>query len=110
MAFFSFLVAWLAPSPEWYYAAFALWGLSTGGLLVSGMLVVLELASPAQRPTYVGLTNSALGFASALAPLIGGWLAGYGYSWVFAMSAGVTLLSLIMLRWRVREPRWHTPT
>lgn len=102
----AFSVAWLAPAPEWYYLVFVLLGVATGAIIVSGILVVLEFAAPARRPTYVGLANTATGVVSAVGPLLGASLAGVGYGWLFALSAGVNLAALVMLRRRVREPRW----
>jgi MFS family permease len=102
-----FALAWLAPAPFWYYAVFAFLGIANGASLVSGTLIAMEFSEPAQRPTYIGITNTAWGAAGSLAPLLGGWLAGFSYDWLFALSAGVMLLGLALLRWRVGDPRWH---
>ena len=99
-------LAWLAPAPQWYILVFALLGLRLGGVLVSGILVVLEFSAPERRPTYVGLANTGAGLVGALAPLLGAGLAGVGYGWLFALSALAGLASLIVLRWWVQEPRW----
>jgi MFS family permease len=102
-----FALAWLAPSPLWYYAIFVFLGIANGASLVSGTLIAMEFSEPAQRPTYIGITNTAWGVAAGLSPLLGGWLAGFSYDWLFALSAGVTLSGLALLRWRVGDPRWH---
>lgn len=106
----AFALAWLAPAAEWYYLVFVLLGTSSGAMIVSGILVVMEFCAPERRPTYVGLANTATGLVSAMGPLLGAWLAGVGYGWLFALSAGVNLLALGMMRWRVQEPRWATVT
>jgi MFS family permease len=103
----AFALAWLAPSPLWYYAIFGFLGISNGASLVSGTLIAMEFSEPAQRPTYIGITNTTLGAAGSLAPLLGGWLAGFSYDWLFALSACVTLLGLALLRWRVGDPRHY---
>jgi MFS family permease len=90
----AFTLAWLAPSPEWYYAVFALLGVTLGAVIVSGILLVLEFCAPQRRPTYVGLANTGVG------------LAGINYNWLFALSAGINLVALAMMRWWVQEPRW----
>jgi MFS family permease len=68
-----YLVAALTPSPVGMYAVYALVGLSVGINVVSGVLIAMEFSTPERRPSYVGLANSAVGIASGLAPLIGGW-------------------------------------
>jgi MFS family permease len=105
-AFFSFLLAWIAPSPEWYYLVFILSGITSSSLIVSGILVVMEFCVPERRPTYIGLANTATGVVSIIAPLIGALLAGVGYGWLFAVSAGFNLAAMIAMHWGVREPRW----
>jgi MFS family permease len=102
----AFALAWLASSPEWYYLAFALLGVNLGAILVSGILVPMEFCEAARRPTYLGLTNTGVGLVNVVAPLIGAWLAGISYNWLFALSGGASLIALAMLRWWVQEPRW----
>jgi hypothetical protein len=52
------------------------------------------------------LANTGVGLVSIIAPLLGAWLAGISYNWLFALSAGINLVALAMLRWWVQEPRW----
>jgi len=106
----AFALAWLAPAADWYYVVFALLGAALGAMLVSGILVSMEFCEPQRRPTYVGLANTAVGLVSVAAPLLGAWLAGVGYNWLFAISACVNLVALVMMRWWVREPRWTNTT
>jgi len=102
----AFLIAWLAPEPAWIFAAFVLMGISTGGVIVSGILLVMEFCLPEKRPTYVGLTNTAVGVISLLAPLVGAALAAANAGWLFALSALFYALSFAALHWWVREPRF----
>ncbi|MCX6031740.1 MAG: MFS transporter [Chloroflexi bacterium] len=102
-----FVIAWLAPAPEWYYAAFALFGITSGAVIVSGILIVLEFSDSERRPTYVGIANTGVGIVSVAAPLIGTGLATIGYGWVFVASALVSLTAFGLMRWWVREPRWN---
>lgn len=101
----AFALAWLAPTSEWYFVVFTLMGVSVGGNIVSGILVVLEFCAPEKRPTYTGLTNTSTGLVSSLAPLIGAWLAAYGYNWLFALGATFSLLAYVVFHWWVQEPR-----
>jgi MFS family permease len=104
-SFLAFTLAWLAPSANWYYAVFALLGITLGGVIVSGILVSMEFSEPQRRPTYAGMANTGVGLVSVVAPLLGAWLASQGYNWLFALSAGVNLMALILMRWWVKEPR-----
>jgi MFS family permease len=106
MMLFAFLLAWLSPSPPWYYAVFVLWGIALGALVVSGILVIMEFCEPGRRPTYAGIVNSSLGFVGIAAPLIGAWLAQSSYSWLFALCVCIYLLAFVGLHWWVKEPRW----
>jgi MFS family permease len=105
-AMLAFLLAWLAAAPAFYFAVFALIGVYTGAVIVSGIMVVLEFPVPEKRPTYVGLANTSVGIVSALAPLLGAGLATIGYEWLFVMSAVSGLLAFGLMRWWVREPRF----
>ncbi|MBL7162039.1 MAG: MFS transporter [Anaerolineales bacterium] len=108
-SFLAFALAWLAPSAGWYYFVFGLSGIALGAIIVSGILVIMEFCEPQRRPTYAGLTNTSIGLAGVVAPLLGAWLAYINYSWLFAISAGVNLCAFVAMRWWVQEPRWmHT--
>ncbi|MGQ9600115.1 MAG: MFS transporter [Anaerolineae bacterium] len=101
----AFTFAWLAPLAHWYYPVFALLGLNTSTVFVSGLLAPLEFATPQRRPTYVGLTSTTIGLITVVAPLLGAWLAGIDYALLFAVSAGISLTAFVALHWWVREPR-----
>ena len=104
----AFGLAWLAPSPGWYYGVFALLGIASGSILVSGILVVMEFCEPQRRPTYVGIGNTGVGLISMVGPLIGAGLAELGYGWLFALTAAVNLAAVVAMHWWVREPRHVT--
>lgn len=100
-------LASLAPAPGWFYAVFALIGASTAGFYLSGVMIVFEFSAPKMRPTYIGLTNTVIGSVSALAPIVGGWLADWmGYRVLFAVAFAIGLVGFALLRWSVREPRY----
>lgn len=105
----AFVLAWLAPGPQWYLLVFALLGLRLGGVIVSGILVVMEFCPPGRRPTYAGLANTWVGIISSLGPLLGATLAPLGYGWLFGLAAGISLLALLVLRGWVKEPRYQGP-
>jgi MFS family permease len=99
-------IALLAPSPVWIYAVFVALGALVAAETVSGIGISLEFGTPEQRPTYIGLANTIPGLFSAVAPLLGGWIAaqtGYGGLFVTAMVFGIAAWAT--LRWLVKEPR-----
>jgi MFS family permease len=99
-------LASVAPAPAWFYAVFALSGASVAGFILSGIMIVFEFTTPDLRPTYIGLSNTIIGVVSAVAPLIGGLLAGAtGYQALFAIASVIGTVSLVLLRWTVRDPR-----
>jgi MFS family permease len=104
-SFLAFVLACLAPGAEWYYFVFVLLGVTLGAIIVSGILVTMEFCEPRRRPTYVGMANTGVGLVSVVAPLLGAWLASTSYNWLFALSAGINLVALAMMRWWVQEPR-----
>lgn len=105
-AMVAFLLAWLAPSAVWFNAVFFLLGLYLGAIVVSGILVVLEFSAPERRPTYVGLANTSVGVAGAMAPMLAAGIAALSYDLLFSLSAVISLAGLILMRWWVREPRY----
>ncbi len=84
---------------------FALIGLSIGIHIVSGLLIALEFSPPAQRPTYVGISNTFAGLASVVAPLVGGYLASNSYQLLFGVCIVAGSSALVWLIVGVRDPR-----
>jgi MFS family permease len=66
--------------------------------------LVLELAPPEERPTYIALTNTICGLLLAL-PFLGGWLLqATSYPVLFATTVGGVACGLA-LSFRLEEPR-----
>ena len=101
----AFLLAWGAPNATWYYLVFLSLGVAQGIVIVSGVLISMEFSAPADRPTYIGISNTTQGIGSVVAPLVGGTLAAFSYSWLFALSAAFSLITVVVLRKVVQEPR-----
>ncbi len=101
------LTAWFAPSPAWLTPVFILLGISIAAELTSSLNIILEFCDPADRPTYIGLTNTLLAPTLALAPLLGGWIATLtdGYSTLFLTAAICAALGALLLFFWVQEPR-----
>lgn len=100
------ILAIVAPSPWWFFLIFFLRGAVNAATFVSGISIVYEFTDAENRPTYIGLANTIPGVASALAPLIGGWLASaLSYQTMFMLSAVIGVLSWGLLHFAVVEPR-----
>jgi len=69
--------------------------------------LVLELAPPEERPTYIALTNTLCGVLLVV-PFLGGWLLqATSYPVLFAATVGGVVLGLV-LSFRLEEPRQMT--
>jgi len=101
----SFLITLMAPGPGWLWRPFGLRGVNQAVILLI-MMFAMEFSSSGVRPTYIGLSNTVSGIASAVAPLVGGWLAlSFGYLPVFWISILTGLGGWFLLRFWVIEPR-----
>jgi MFS family permease len=101
------LIALTATSLELYGGAFALMGVFQASVSVSGQNMLLDFAPrPEERPTYVGLGNTALAPVFFATPLAAGMVAdAVGLVPVFAIAlvGGIAGTALLVLR--VRDPR-----
>jgi MFS family permease len=103
---FSLILAIIAPSYLWFFPIFFLRGAVNAGTFISGISIVYEFTDAENRPTYIGLANTIPGVAAAIAPLMGGWLAGaISYQAMFILAAIIGVISWVLLRFAVREPR-----
>ena len=83
-------------------------GAVNAATFISGYSIVYEFTDADNRPTYIGLANTIPGVAGAVAPLIGGWLAGAAsYQTMFIFSVALGVISWVLLHFTVREPRKH---
>lgn len=100
------LIALQAASLDALTVVLALSGLHQAAMHISSRTILLELAPEAERPTYVGLSNTALAPLTLLAPLAAGAMVDrVGFRPVFALAAALAALGLAVLLARVREPR-----
>ncbi len=99
------LLAWLAPAPGWFFGVFFLQGLTFGSLFISGVMIILEFAPREQRPTYIGLANTAIGVVGMLASSIATGLASISYTLIFTVATVMSVVSFGLMQWGVREPR-----
>ena len=89
--------------------AFILLGVGLASDHVSRLNIILEFAVPEDQPTFIGLTNTLLAPVVFLAPILGGWLADFGFEALFMLMAGCGLAGGMLLFTWVKEPRYHRP-
>lgn len=76
----------------------------------SALNIILESCAPDERPTYVGLTNTVLAPILIGAPILGGWMAGaLGFRAMFIAALAFGVVSLVLMVFWVKEPRWTVP-
>ncbi len=104
-------VALVAPSPAVLLVTFVLMGAYLAADQVSSLNIILEFCEPADRPTYIGLTNTLLAPVLILSPILGGWLATVtGYNGLFLAALVISLIGGLMMAFWVREPRRFSST
>jgi MFS family permease len=105
-AILSTSLAWFAPSLDWLYPVLILAGLTNVSIWTIGITFTVEFGSEAERPTYIGLSNTLIAPATILAPVLGGWLVDHaGFDTTFALSAFIGMLTAVILIFLVRDPR-----
>lgn len=95
------MVCGLAPSAEVLVGARAVQGIG-GALLTPGSLAILQSSFAAEdRARAVGAWSGLLGVATAVGPLLGGWMVdGIGWRWVFFLNLPVAVVvTLVTRRW-----------
>jgi MFS family permease len=100
------VVALAADSVDALGLVFALSGVHIASLHISSRTILLELAPESERPTYIGLANTALAPLTFAAPLAAGVMADrLGFPAIFATAATLSGIGLAVLLARVRDPR-----
>lgn len=89
-----------------YGLVFVLVGISSSGLQLAALTFIVDFATGAQRPTYIGLANLAAVPFSAGAPLLGGIIADHaGYPVVFLITLALAFAATLIVYCRVVDPR-----
>jgi MFS family permease len=102
----SAIIAAFANSTIWFYAVFAVIGISASADTISRFSIVLEFSEPEERPTYIGLTNTIRAPFSAIAPIFGGLLSDrFQHPFVFLLTAAIIVIGVFFLLALVKEPR-----
>lgn len=97
--------ALLAPSIGWFMIVFVFMGINLGSELMIRYNMSIDFGPVAQRSTYVGLMNTILA-PFYLASIAGGWVVDvFGYKILFGCGAVCSVLGIVMLVFRVVDPR-----
>ena len=94
------------PSVNWIYPVFLLLNLSISGLRISRGVISMEFSGEGQMPTFVALTGTLLGIPTFFAPIAGGAILDvFGYPVLFIISLVFSIAGLLVMRYRVQDPR-----
>ncbi len=105
-ALVSSILAWNAASIAWFYPMFALAGLTNVSIWTSGLAMTVDFGNEADRPIYIGLSQTLTAPATIIAPLLGGWIAdSVGFLPTFSISIALSIVVIIILLFLVKDPR-----
>ena len=105
-AFLSAILAWNAASIAWFYPIFILTGMANVSLWTISMTMTVDFGSEAERPIYIGLSQTLTAPATIIAPILGGWIADRaGFVPTFTISTVLSLVMIAILVFLVKDPR-----
>jgi MFS family permease len=105
-ALLSSILAWLATSILWFYPIFLLAGLANVSIWTIGMAMTVDFGTEAERPLYIGLSQTLTAPATIIAPLIGGWIVdAAGFIPTFSISIVLSIAMIGILIFLVKDPR-----
>jgi MFS family permease len=98
-------LAWLAPSLDWMYPVFILSGVANVAIWTIGITFTVGFGTEAERPTYIGLSNTLITPATILAPIIGGWMVDHvSFETTFGASTIIGIVTACILIFIVKDP------
>ncbi|HMU92793.1 MAG TPA: MFS transporter [Anaerolineales bacterium] len=101
-------LAWLATSIFWFYPIFLLTGFANVSIWTIGMAMTVDFGTEAERPLYIGLSQTLTAPATILAPLLGGWIVdAAGFIPTFSISIILSIAMIGILVFLVKDPRMH---
>ena len=107
-ALMSSILAWFATSILWFYPIFLLAGLANVSIWTIGMAMTVDFGTEAERPLYIGLSQTLTAPATILAPLIGGFIVdSAGFIPTFSISIVLSIVMIGILVFLVKDPRTH---
>ncbi|GAB1471903.1 MFS transporter [Chloroflexota bacterium] len=105
-AFLSAVLAWNAATLAWFYPIFILTGMANVSIWTIGMTMTVDFGSEAERPIYIGLSQTLTAPATIIAPILGGWIAdSAGFVPTFIISTALSMVMIGILVFLVKDPR-----
>ena len=99
------LMALVAPDLTWFYLVFVLAGIVNGTTWTATLAIAIEFGPPADKPFYIGLTNTLTAPATLIAPIVGGLLAdSIGFNSTFTVSIVAGLVATFVLLAFMHDP------
>ena len=109
-ALLSSVLAWFATSIFWFYPIFLFAGLTNVSIWTIGMAMTVDFGTEAERPLYIGLSQTLTAPATIIAPLIGGWIVdAAGFIPTFSISIVLSIVMISILIFLVKDPRTYRP-
>ncbi len=109
-ALLSSVLAWNATSIAWFYPIFILAGLANVSIWTIGMAMTVNFGTEAERPLYIGLSQTLTAPATIIAPLLGGWIVdSTGFIPTFSISIVLSIVMIGIFIFLVKDPRSHQP-
>ncbi len=109
-ALLSATFAWFASSIAWFYPIFLLAGIANVSIWTIGMTMTVDFGTEAERPLYIGLSQTLTAPATIIAPLLGGWIVdSAGFIPTFSISIVLSIVMIGILVFLVKDPRTHRP-
>lgn len=105
-AMLSAILAWNAASITWFYPIFILTGLANVSIWTIGMAMTVGFGTEAERPIYIGLSQTLTAPATIFAPIIGGFIVdAAGFIPTFSISTVLSAVMIGILLFLVKDPR-----
>lgn len=105
-ALLSAVLAWNAVSISWFYPIFILTGLANVSIWTIGIAMTVDFGTEAERPMYIGLSQTLTAPATIIAPIIGGWIVdSAGFIPTFIISTMLSVVMIAILIFLVKDPR-----
>jgi MFS family permease len=105
-AMLSAILAWNAASITWFYPIFILTGLANVSIWTIGMAMTVGFGTEAERPIYIGLSQTLTAPATIFAPVIGGFIVdAAGFIPTFTISTTLSAVMIGILIFLVKDPR-----
>jgi len=101
----SSIAALLAPAPGWFILVYLFVGIHAGSDVMTRYNMAIEYGTPEQRSTFVALMNTVLAPAYMSGLVAGVISETFGYKPLFVAGALAALIGLLLVRYRVTEPR-----